>query len=179
MTGLKRLERDLATHAAIKERFHLDPVGILRQYGVELSPQAAANLHRCMFELQAGTFRDRYGTGVQQAAGAGAQPGAASFATIIIRFTNLSAAAGAQPGARSCQITSYSLSGHTHGDAVPTESLSINYGESKHTYTQYDNVSAQQRHLMPSGEDRDEATGVNVRRDDGGQPGIAYDRLCH
>ncbi|MGO9115290.1 MAG: hypothetical protein ACLP9L_39255, partial [Thermoguttaceae bacterium] len=46
-------------------------------------------------------------------------------------------------------------------------------------WTTPDNVSAQQRHLMPSGEDRDEATGVNVRRDDGGQPGIAYDRLCH
>jgi type VI secretion system secreted protein Hcp len=37
------------------------------------------------------------------------------------------------------KITSYHFSGSSHGDAVPTESLSLNFGEKKHTYTEYDN----------------------------------------
>jgi type VI secretion system secreted protein Hcp len=37
------------------------------------------------------------------------------------------------------KITSYHFSGSTRGDAVPTESLSLNFGEKKHTYTEYDN----------------------------------------
>ena len=39
-------------------------------------------------------------------------------------------------------------------------------------------VSVQQYHLTPGGEDRDEATGVNGRPGDGGQLGTACDRPC-
>ncbi len=39
---------------------------------------------------------------------------------------------------KNVSITSHSFSASSHGDAIPTETFSLNFDELKHTYTEYD-----------------------------------------